>query len=375
MRARVLGLFAVASTTLGAGLVACIDLFHSTSDVLTACQLDGQAPGCEAGVDASTDFCEWTDDLARQNAAHACAWLGACESPLGRNAFGSCMFEALLAYDCAANPNHPVKGKTHALWDCLWQAASCDAVNACVFPQGPQACGGGPFVTCATQDGGVNADVRVECLADKDPANGENCALWGQTCGGDLSLGVCGGSAGLAAIDCTKESCDNTMLHVCDDAGRDIGIDCMSNGAQRCGGFPDTSVRWVACVPQSDGGACAADASAQCVNGVAVSCPAGVTESVDCLTLLQNAHACQPGRLSPPYDWTSPCFVASDDNDAGEGGEPDASSCTESCSGSTPTACYRGAAFPLDCSLVKLGPCHEVTTDQGTTMNIACTPP
>jgi len=198
MRARVLGLLAVASTTLGAGLMACIDLFHSTSDVLTACQLDAQAPGCgkEAGVDASTNFCDWTDDVARQHAAHACAWLGACESPLGRNAFGSCMFQALLAYDCAANPNHPVKGKTHDLWDCLSQATSCGAVNACVFPQGPQACGGGPFVTCATQDGGFNADVRVECLADKDPANGENCALWGQTCGGDLSLGVCGGSAG-----------------------------------------------------------------------------------------------------------------------------------------------------------------------------------
>jgi len=395
MRARVLVLLAVASVTLGAGLMACIDLFHSTADVLTACQLDAQTPGCgneasvEAGVDASTNFCAWPEDVARQKAAHACAWLGACESPLGRNAFGSCMFEALLAYDCAANPDHPAKGKAHDLWDCLWTAQSCGAVNACVFPQGPQTCGGGPFVTCATQDAGFNADVRVECLSQNTPPNGENCALWGQTCGGDLSLGVCGGSNGQAAIDCTTQSCDNAMLHVCNDAGRDIGIDCTSNGAQQCNGFPTrTNVLWVACVPQGDGGTCTPSASAQCVNGVAVSCPAGVTERIDCLTLLQNAHACRPGALFPPFDWTSPCVVASDvadasdDGEAGDeggaaddGGAPDASTCTESCDGSTLTACYRGAAFPLDCTQVGLGACHEVTTDQGSTTNVACTAP
>ncbi|HEX3345145.1 MAG TPA: hypothetical protein VHS09_11265, partial [Polyangiaceae bacterium] len=173
MRARALVLMAVASACSGAGVVACIDLFHSTGDVLTACQRDAQAPGCaaeggvEAGVDAATDFCAWSDATALENAQSACAWLGACETPLGRNAFGACMFQAMLAYDCNANPGHPVKGTSHALWDCLWQAQSCAAVNACVFPQGPQRCGGGPFVTCASQGGKPpNADVRVECATD-----------------------------------------------------------------------------------------------------------------------------------------------------------------------------------------------------------------
>jgi len=146
MRTPVLILLAVASATSGAALVACVDLFHSTSDVLTACQRDAQAPGCtlEAGVDAGTDFCAWSDEVARQNAAHACAWLGACESPLGRNAFGSCMFEALLAYDCAANPDHRAKGKAHALWDRLWQANSCEAVNAACSRKGRSSAAEGP---------------------------------------------------------------------------------------------------------------------------------------------------------------------------------------------------------------------------------------
>jgi hypothetical protein len=385
MRARVAVVLAVVSATLGAGLVACIDLFHSTGDVLTACQLDAHASGCgtEASVeagggDAATDFCAWPESQARQNAVHACAWLGACESPLGRNAFGSCMFQALLAYDCPANPYHPVKGKAHELWDCLWQAQTCDEVNACVFPQGPQECGGGPFVTCATQ-GGVppNADVRVECSGKDAAPNGENCALWGQTCGGNLSIGVCGGSAGEAAIACTSQSCSDGMLHVCDDAGRDIGIDCNSNGAQQCNGFPTpANPSWVACVPESDAGSCTPTDSATCVDGIAVSCPAGLVERLDCLTLLQNPRACTPGTLSPPYDWTSPCVVANDAGDAGdEGGASDASACVESCDGTMLTSCYRGALFTLDCAQVGLGACRKVPTDEGTVLNAACAHP
>jgi hypothetical protein len=405
MHTRALVLLAAGSAMLGAGLVACIDLFHSTADILTACELDAQTPGCgkeasaEADVDAGTDFCAWPEALARQNATHACAWLGACESPLGRNAFGSCMFEALLAYDCAANPNHPVKGETHARWDCLWQAQTCAAINACVFSQGSQQCGeaGAPFVTCASQ-GGVNANVRVECLGNGVPPNGENCALWGQTCGGDISVGVCGGSAGEGGIDCTAESCDDTMLHVCDDAGRDIGIDCESNGAQQCNGFPsraDTS--WVACVPlpQGEAGTCAATLSAKCENGIAVSCPAGIPESLNCQTLLQgSAHACTPGQLSPPYDWTSPCVVTSsaadagDAGDAGGAGDADddaeagdddggtaAPACSDSCDGGKLTSCYRGALFPLDCAEAGLGACQMKTTDEGTLRNAACAKP
>src|SRR5579862_5540965 len=76
-------------------LLACSDLFHSTTDLLTACQLDAQTPGCsaETGADANpeantgvTDFCaSFTPAEARLHAQNACAWLGACETPMGDN--------------------------------------------------------------------------------------------------------------------------------------------------------------------------------------------------------------------------------------------------------------------------------------------------
>jgi hypothetical protein len=400
MRGHVAVALAVASMALGAGLVACFDLFHSTDDVLTACQLDAQAcredaARVDAGIDAATDFCTWPESEAVANAQTACAWLGACETPLGRNAFGSCMFAALLAYDCHANPNHGVKGKAHATWDCLWQARSCAAVETCVFPQGRLSCqdGGGPFVTCATQDGGPpNADVRVECSADGGALTGENCALWGQTCGGDLMEGVCAGSAGEPAIACSVEggSCADTALHWCDN-GYDVGIDCADNGAGGCESFSTTTdagpAAWVACQPQGEGATCQPDPSARCENGVAVSCPTGTVETLDCAALLlqnaqgENGQGCTPGVLAPPFDWTSPCQVAGQDagegGNAGDGGNAgEASPCIDSCtSGTTLRGCYRGASFPLDCNKVNLGACQLVPTDLGGMLNAACTPP
>ena len=36
------------AVALGATTVcACVDLFHSTADVLTACEIDGRVPGCD----------------------------------------------------------------------------------------------------------------------------------------------------------------------------------------------------------------------------------------------------------------------------------------------------------------------------------------
>jgi hypothetical protein len=60
------------------------DVFHSTGDVLTACEIDATTRGCATAgkLDAMAieggvpDFCSWTPDQARQH-AHACAWLGA----------------------------------------------------------------------------------------------------------------------------------------------------------------------------------------------------------------------------------------------------------------------------------------------------------
>jgi hypothetical protein len=342
-------------------LVACFDLFHSTAGILTACQLDAQA--CPP-----TDFCQWSRDQARQNAQHACAWLGACETPMGGNAFGACMFEALLNYDCTANPSHPSRGDAKRTWDCLWQTTSCADVDRCVFgADGVPSCpaGSGDFTSCGV-DGGTSASVRVECTNGPAVApHGEPCALRGQTC---ASLGATGQCSGGAAAPCQPE-CIGSRLHWCTDAG-DVGIDCASNGDGRCGGYPSPA-QWVTCVPssQQDAG-CVPDASASCAGDVAVSCPSGVLETVDCAALLQApGPTCTPVTrtapfdTSPPFDWTAPCAATQ-------------AVCTsDSCADGGVVGCVRGAQWSVDCTAQGLGPCRMTSTDIGTQTHAACAPP
>jgi len=383
MRASAVATIGVVSLASGVALIACFDLFHSTGDVLTACEIDATARGCATArkLDATAieggvpDFCSWTPDQARQHAQHACAWLGACETPMGKNAFGSCMFRGLLAFDCAANPNRRVKGKTRDLWGCLALAQTCRDVDGCVFPSAPpeqcQSVGG--YTACASSK---NGDVRIECedggAMPYSKAHGENCALWGQTCASQSGAG--GTCSGQSASD-SGPSCPNTQgcygsatgLHWCSD-GLDLGIDCASNGAQRCDGFPfPADASWVACVAESDAGAaaqCPADASATCTAaGLAVSCPGGVLERLDCRTLLGSASACASGNLAPPFDWTSPCGLSPPQC----GGD--------SCDGGTVFGCERGATFSTDCVQHKLGRCRMVSTDMGAQSHAACTAP
>lgn len=380
MRRLVAVALGVASVSLGAGLVACFDLFHPTADVLTACQIDAETPGCsEGGADASeagTDFCAWDEVTANRNAEHACAWLGACETPLGQGAFGNCMFEALLAYDCKANPNHPVTGERHARWDCLWKASSCADVESCVFPAGVVTCTSGVGTACGA---GPNKDVRVEC-ASSGKVFGENCALWGQTCAAlQGGAGFCKGNGGAAGISCTDfQTCDQGTgeIHACD--GGDFGIACGTNGAGGCGGFPTKSnPQWVACLPVRGGAACDAGTTATCANGVATTCLTGVTENLDCDALLRSDAGCTPGDTNPNFDWTSPCVVSAAPADAGTDADAgaDASTCTDDCSGSTLTGCTRGSRYMLDCSRVGLGACHLVTADPSEPPHAACTAP
>jgi hypothetical protein len=359
---------AVASAGSGASLVACFDLFHSTSGIVSQCQLDAQAcddgaAQVDAATDGGTDFSLFTPDEAVAHAQHACAWLGACQTPLGSNAFGACMFDALLAYDVGANPNHPVRGETHALWDCLWQVQSCGDVARCVFPSGLAVC---QTTTDLTTCGKANGDVVIECR-DGGLAVGDNCAQTGQTCATTDAGPVCGGGS-VGANGC-KEECDGAHLHWCGASGVDVGLDCASNGAGQCAGFPGGgAVDWIACVASSDAGACDASATAQCSNGYAISCPSGVVEAVYCPTLLQlldpSVTSCVTGNLSPPFDWTSPCVVP-------EGG------CTaDSCDGDGGVVgCARGAAYAVDCASQGLGPCTMVATNVGAAMNAACTAP
>jgi hypothetical protein len=381
MRAPAVLALAVGSLASGAAVIACFDLFHSTGDLVTACEIDATTAGCvaarkpdamamEGGV---TDFCAWTSDQARQHAQHACAWLGACETPMGKNAFGSCMLRGLLAFDCAANPNHRARGKTRDLWGCLALAQTCRDVDACVFPNAPPGvCPGvGDYTTCANPR---NGDVRVECqdgggAMPYSKAHGENCALWGQTCEWQAGGGAtCSGrGASDAGPTCPTSGCYGSTLHYCSD-GVDVGIDCAGNGAMQCDGFPSRAApSWVACVAESDAGAaaqCSAGVSASCSGtGIAASCPSGVLERIDCRILLGSASACAPGDLAPPFDWTSPCSLS----------PPQCSG--DSCDGGTVLGCERGAAFGTDCKEQRLGPCRMVTTDMGAQSRAACTPP
>jgi hypothetical protein len=352
----------------GGGLVACFDLLHSTSDVLTACELDAAHPGCDVVTKAETDFCAWTPEEARQHALHACTWLGACEAPMGNNAFGPCYFRALMAYDCRANPNHRAEQAAHGLWDCLQAAASCGDVDSCIFRDAslPGCPDPGVYTGCSP----TARDVRVLCAdGGGEPlprARGENCALWGQTCTGGSGQGVCAGEA--SGLSCSRE-CAGNALHWCvasDDGGPgvDRGIDCTSNGAGKCGGFPSPdAAQWLACRPDSDASTCAPDASATCDDGRAIMCPSGVLESLDCAALLGSTAACSAGELSPPFDWTSPCSLSPSACDS------------DSCDGGVITSCERGAAFTVNCAAEGLGACRLVGTDPGSAPRAACAPP
>jgi hypothetical protein len=391
MRRLVAIALSVTSMGLGAGLAACFDLFHATDDILTACELDSGTLGCDGAAEGSsgpsTDFCEWDAATANAHAEHACAWLGACEGPFGQNALGTCMFEALLAYDCNANPAHPVSGERHAGWDCLSSAQNCGQVHSCIFPGDSVTCSGnGTGTACGI---GTNEHVRIDC-SDGGLGHGENCALWGQTCA-RLGAGAayCAGNGGEAGLSCTADSCEPSTgrIHSCVLDGGDVGIDCSNSGAG-CNGFPIGDASWVACVPVPEAGApCAPSLSVSCHDGVATSCPAGVTETIDCAALLRDPRGCTPGQLHPSFDWTSPCVVSTAPTDAGadapahstdaaSDAATDGATCQEGCYGTTLTGCTRGGAYVINCTNEGLGPCTMVTTDEpGRPQHPACGAP
>jgi hypothetical protein len=358
---------AIASWAVVSTMGACTDLFHSTNDIRTACAIDASIPGCSmdagAEADGSVDFCAWSSTEAKARATRACAWLGACAGPLGGNAFGACTLQARLAFDCAANPDHPTRGSVHDRWACLAASSTCEAVRLCVLPESIRCDVPGDYIECAT-DGG---DRRVECVATDASARVEDCSLWGETCVPNGNHAFCGPSG--APVDCSDAggACyvpPRSSIRWCPADGGQIGIDCGGNGAQVCGAYyDDAGGAWPACVPQADAAtACAASRSVRCVNGVAHTCPAGLAESIDCASILDSPDACGGTTLSPPFDWTSACAV-------------EATCPADSCDGSVLTGCARGATFRVDCSDAGLGACSLVATDQDAAMRAACAPP
>jgi hypothetical protein len=335
----------------GAG---CVDLFHSTANIRTACENDASAAGC------LVDFCSWSSAEAKAHAARACAWLGACEGPLGSNAFGLCTVQARLAFDCEANPSHPARGTVYALWACLAGATNCAAVSSCLAAEA---------IACADASAAIaydpeNAGLRVSCAGAGAPPLVENCALWEQSCGPADGGATCGPSG--SPIDCNADesACGSTTatVRVCS-GGQQVGLDCVGNGAQMCHEYVAGDSAWVACVPETTSAAtCKASLGVSCEGGVASACLAGIPESIDCDSLLDTSNACVAGAIAGGFDWTSGCSLGD--------------ACpADSCSGSTLQSCARGATFGVDCSTLGLGPCRTVATGDEGPNRAACTPP
>lgn len=352
---------ALAGVALLAG-AACVDLFHST-DSKSLCDIDAQAPGCstDAGGDAGVQLCAPDTATAEVWAKQACAWLAACEDPIGQNGTGECIANAIMAYNCQANPNRRPLGAMRDFWSCMQAASSqksCTAVAKCVFPNQVFACSTGGFMGC-TQLAGVNVDTRTEC-SGPGSAHGENCAAYGQTCDSldrDASNNnaICVGASGRA---CAQTKCNGTHLALCDDAGVDRGYDCALLGGGTCA---STGVV-PACQPGGDAGVCASSDSISCTaGGVAQGCASGVQETVDC-NAVSGASSCTPVTDGGPG--VTP--LAACQATGGCGGD--------TCSGANLVACVRGRIVTIDCVAAGLKPCSStVATLEGN--RSACTPP
>jgi hypothetical protein len=320
-------------------LAACADLFHSTSEILNACELDATAcADAQREPDAPrppADFCKWTPSEALARAKDACAWLSACQRPLGGNKVGTCMARALLAYDCAANPNRRVKGRAHELWDCLSQAKSCDAVAACVFPVGTPSCedDAGNFAGCGT---GANRAARLECAPGRPKALGESCAAAGQ---------ICVNATCTTEGACAASGCAGTVLKQCD-AGVSLGLDCESFGGQRC---VEAEAGAPSCLAER-GDSCTPTVDIACLDGGRASaCPSGVRETVDC-NVLTGSGTCNQAKVTPQLGAAAGCY-------AGNGNCP-----ADTCSGDVVVSCFAGRTWELRCAEHGLGPCRDAPT-------------
>jgi hypothetical protein len=339
----------------GALASACLDLFHST-DFETKCDLDPSGPGCpmEASSPADvrsaepTDFCAWSSATARAYAEHACAWLGACSAPFDRNAFGTCMIDAILAYDCKTNPNRPVRGKLHEVWDALWQAQSCDTVTQALVPRGEHCASVG--YGCGTGD--AAAGVLFECLASHGVASPESCLVQGRSC--EKSACVPPG----ASTTCRASHCAGSVLHDCED-GEDMGYDCQYFGSGECAGEVDAA----ACSPADAGAHCTKTTRVACASGIATGCATGRAESVDCKVLTGDGGTCHSGTPSPTTDLAGACQGNGD--------------CTPGCDGDLLVGCGQGAKYTTSCSGQKLGRCTsvDVVGIAGDTKGYACAAP
>jgi hypothetical protein len=343
--------------------LACVDLFHSTS-FETACDVDAAAcatpPALPDG--GPTDFCQWDTATAQSNSLRACGWLGACAGPIGDNALGPCFVRAMLAYDCAVNPNRALVPGTaaHDFWNRLWQATSCSDVTRASFPpKVAPACGASPapFESCFLDSGTI-----LSCSGDDSGTTlgFEDCTALGQTCATTGALAVCAGSP--AACAGAGTSCSGTQLHDCDpDAGQfDLGVDCASVGAGKCvPGSPS------ACQAASDAG-CTSTTDVVCNDDdTASGCPSGAREQIDCRALLLGKGSCDSTAAGRPWDVSRACTS----------GLPctGQDSCGVAASFSI-NSCARGVAVSVSCTAIGLSGCKTVQLPNDPTVHAVCVP-
>ena len=369
---RRVGLLVASAGTMLAALLgtACVDLFHST-DFGDACSDDPSSASCadaSAHHDASTGgagdgavapgsdggpplnispgdpLCSGDPTVAAARVNHACAYLSECGGALGVNAPSACVTAARTVYDCRVAPERPTIGAAGTFWRCVANATSCDAITSCIEPDGPEQCEvplDSTYVNCESAgDPPKNVASRISCDQRVMSLTGiENCDATGRGCGN----GVCTVSIGSS---CVMSTCSGAVLHACDDAGADQGVDCNNFGAGGCAFDTDSGA--LGCT--TTGAACTPTAAVTCdSNGVAHGCPAGTSETVDCVALtgLATADACTVPAAAPGTTW-----------DVSRACSAPGATCNEQCgSDGKITACVLGQPATIDCSVTGTASC------------------
>lgn len=221
-----------------AGLLACVDIFHST-DVSAICD---ETPGFQEcpKTPGPEGYCTTDATEVRKRAEHACAWLGACEGAAESNALGACLGNALSIFQCS-DATLDGADSLHNKWDCLRLAQSCHDVDLCVY-------GREPVAVCEesqqTITSCVAGRIHVICQGSARPTLSEDCALLGRTCSTDVSGGICRGPCatgvpcgGGAQVACA--TCDEAPTRACPEGATEIrctnfGLTCDQTKTDRC---------------------------------------------------------------------------------------------------------------------------------------------
>jgi hypothetical protein len=321
------------------GFVACVDLFHPTDDFRSRCEETPAA--CDAGamvpIFRASKPCALSPSDAKLQAVRACAWLGACESPVGSQQFAACVTRALPVFDCSIEPGQLAKGKTLDIWSCLTTVNRCEDVRRCLVGEHAEVCSEpATYLNCSKS----RPAVRISCR--DGVSTFEDCAAWGQTCVAHdgRSDAQCGGSA--SPSTCTDGCIGGAALRACVIRGsstRDEGFDCSLRGDGKCENG--------ACA--GPGVACSSDPTVACNYDDASLCFAGRLQTIRCGAL---GMKCQEGPLARAWDPASACVGPS--------------ACTgDRCAGAVLSGCSAGVERSVNCAAVGLGNCEIVTTAEG----------